>query len=60
MSVDQPILQTTSGRHPRGSSWCSVAREGDLEGDPNWCWCRYEIIGGIGQCSECQEDADAD
>ena len=44
--------------HPRGSMWCAVSRCGAEEGDPTWCWCRYEIVGGIGQCPECQEDAD--
>ena len=46
------------GEHPRGSSWCHPVRRGAADGDPTWCWCRHEIVSGIGQCPECQEDED--
>jgi hypothetical protein len=52
--------QKNTDQHPRGSSWCHPVRRGEHEGDPTWCWCLHEIVMGIGQCPECQEDADAE
>ena len=51
-----PTPLAVADRHPRGSSWCDVVRRGE-NGDPSWCWCRHEVVDGIGQCPDCQEDA---